>query len=178
MLLGSQDGLHTMWRIELLHPMIVHWPIVVSALAVMFWIVARAGRWWPPLRVFRGPATILILLAAGSAWLAVLTGSWADSVVGRDLYDPRPLKDHENNAKLVSWLLVAAAVLELGRYLPRVPRRLRVGSAAFVLMLLLSIAGLMAWTAHLGASLVYQQGAGVVMPEADAKTDDAPTASP
>jgi len=31
--------------------------------------------------------------------------------------------------------------------------------------LLLTAVGLMAWTAHLGASLVYQQGAGVIMPE-------------
>jgi UPF0716 family protein affecting phage T7 exclusion len=31
---------------------------------------------------------------------------------------------------------------------------------------LLAACGLMAWTAHLGASLVYQQGAGVIMPGA------------
>lgn len=163
-ILGAQDGLHTMWRVELLHPLTVHWPIVVTFLATLFWIVGHAGRWCSPLRVFQWPATILILLAAASAWLAVLTGYWADSVVGRDLYDPRPLKDHENNAELVSWLLVAAAVLEVFTRIRRVRRRLRMTASVILLALLLSICAVMAWTAHLGASLVYQQGAGVVMP--------------
>lgn len=166
-LLASQDGLHTMWRIELLHPVTVHWPIVVSLLAVLFWIAARLGRWWSPLRVFRVPATVLILLAAASAWLAVLTGYWADSVVGRDMYDPRPLKAHENNAELVSWLLIAASVLELARYFPRLHRRVRAGASVVLLAVLLASCGVMAWTAHLGASLVYQQGAGVVMPPSE-----------
>lgn len=164
---AAQDGLHTMWRIELLHPVTVHWPIVVTFLGVVFWVAARAGRFWPALRVFRLPATTLIVLAAATAWLAVLTGYRADAVVGRALYDPRPLKAHENNAELVSWMLVAAALLELARYLPRLNRRARTGATLLLLALLLTISGVMAWTAHLGASLVYQQGAGVIMPQPD-----------
>lgn len=170
-LLTAQDELHTMWRIELLHPMIVHWPIVLSFLAVIFWVTALARRWWSPLGVFRWPATVLILLAAASAWLAVLTGYWADSVVGRELFDPRPLKDHENNAELVSWLLVSAAVLEVVRYIPRIHGVARLVTSVILLILLLSICAIMAWTAHLGASLVYQQGAGVVMPQSAGPTD-------
>lgn len=171
-ILGAEDGLHTMWRIELLHPLAVHWPIVATFLATVFWSIGRAGRWWSPLGVFQWPATVLILLAAASAWLAVLTGYWADAVVGRDLFDPRPLKAHENNAELVSWLLVAAAALELFTRIPRMRGRLRMTASAALLALLLSSCGVMAWTAHLGASLVYQQGAGVVMPQAQPAESD------
>lgn len=160
------EGLETMWRIELLHPATVHAPVVLTFIGAAFWGLGLLGARWRRLRSFALPATVLLVMAAGTAGTAVLTGFWADEVVGRSLYDPRPLKDHENLAETVTWLLVAVAAVELVRWVPRLKGTARVVATAAVGVGLLAACGLMAWTAHLGASLVYQQGAGVIMPGA------------
>jgi len=161
---GEGKGLSSMWRIELLHPATVHAPIVLTFVGATLWMLGLLGRRWKRLETFALPATVLLVLAAVTAGLAVLTGFWADEVVGRSLYDPRPLKDHENLAETVTWILTAVAAVELARWIPRVKGKGRVVATAAVGAGLLAVCGLMAWTAHLGASLVYQQGAGVVMP--------------
>ncbi|MFP4054474.1 MAG: DUF2231 domain-containing protein [Phycisphaerae bacterium] len=158
------ESVASMWRIELLHPMVVHAPIALTLVGTVFWAAGLAGGRWKKLRRFALPATVLLLLAAAGSWLSVLTGHWADDVVGRSLYDPRVLKDHENVSEAVSWVLGGAVVVELARYLPAVKGLWQAMATVLAAGLLLTACGLMAWTAHLGASLVYQQGAGVIMP--------------
>lgn len=161
----TEEPLSSLWRIELLHPALAHFPIALIVLGTAFWLLGGFARRWPRCDCFALAGTVTLVVAALTGWAATQTGFWADEVVGRDLYDPRPLKDHENLALLFSWLATAgaaAAVLWQCKPLPRNPRRILWWLTTAVL-----IAGcvVVAYVAHLGAGLVYQQGAGVVMPQ-------------
>lgn len=160
-LLGSATGeLSSMWRIELLHPAVVHFPVALTVVGGLFWLLGRFGR----LGHFRIPAALILILATLGAWLGVQTGFWADAEVGRDLYDPRPLKDHENLGLAFAWLMSGISLAEtLCLAVIRNFRVLRAMNVLLGLALLLAF-GLVGYTAHLGAGLVYQQGAGVEMP--------------
>lgn len=154
------SGLSSMWRIELLHPAVVHFPVALTLLGSLFWILGGTRR----LASFRVPAAATLILATAGAWLAVQTGFWADSEVGRDLYDPRPLKDHENLGLGFAWLMSGIAVGELLRLLGVFRGRIRIGMSLGVGLALVAAVVLVGYTAHLGAGLVYQQGAAVEMP--------------
>ena len=158
--------LSSMWRIELLHPAVVHFPVALTLVGTGFWLLGVAAARWPRLSPFRLSSLVLLCLAAVSAWAAVQTGLWADDVVGRELFDPRPLKDHENNAFIVAWMLTAAALADLLRRWRPVPQWGRKLAPWLVAGLLVAACGVVAYVAHLGAGLVYQQGAGVILPGA------------
>ena len=155
----------SLWRIELLHPAVAHFPIALVLLGTAFWLLGGAAGKWPRLDAFAIAGTVAIVIAALTAWAATQTGFWADEVVGRALYDPRPLKDHENLAVLFSWVATGGAVGSvLWRYapLPKSARRFVWWSTAVALVASCIV---IAYVAHLGAGLVYQQGAGVTLPE-------------
>jgi hypothetical protein len=105
-----------------------------------------------------------MVLAALSAWGAVTTGLWADEIVGRELFDPRPLKDHENGAFTLAWLLTGGVVLDLVRRTSGLPSWARRWGDWVAPLALLAACGLVGYEAHLVAGLVFQQGAGVVLP--------------
>lgn len=158
------DGLGTLWRIELLHPAVVHFSVALTVVGTLFWLLGESAGRWTSLRSFRVAGPVTLLLAVGASWAAVQTGFMADAEVGRDLYDPRPLKDHENLGLAFSWLLSVAVGTDLVRRWERVPRGMRRWTGLLVAVGLLAACGLLAYTAHLGAGLVYLQGAGVEMP--------------
>jgi uncharacterized membrane protein len=164
LIIGSATGeLSSMWRIELLHPAVVHFPVALTVVGSLFWILGRFGK----LGYFRIPAALLLVFAALGAWLGVQTGFWADAEVGRELYDPRPLKDHENLSLAFAWLMSAIALVEiLCLTVIRHARALKAMNLLLGLALVLAF-GLVGFTAHLGAGLVYQQGAGVEMPSSE-----------
>ncbi len=163
-LAATGDGLSSMWRLELLHPMSVHFPIVLTVVGALFWFLGAAGGRWSRLQAFQPTSVVLLVLAALSAWWAVKTGLWADEIVGRELFDPRPLKDHENGAFTLAWLLTGGVVLDLAQRASRAPSWVRRWGAWVVPVVLLAACGLVGYVAHLGAGLVFQQGAGVVLP--------------
>lgn len=158
------DDLGSLWRIELLHPAVVHFAVALVVVGSLFWFLGCAAQRRPALTAFRvaGPTTLCLALLA--SWAAVQSGFWADSVVGRHLYDPRPLKDHENLGLAMAWTLTAAVLMDFTRYPKAIPRTFRRWLAVPVALLLLVTNALLAFAAHLGASLVYQQGAGVQWP--------------
>jgi uncharacterized membrane protein len=154
-----------MWRIELLHPAVVHFSVALTIVGSLFFFVGLLGARYPSCKPFGLTACYLLLLACLGTWASVQTGFWADHVVGRDLYDPRPLKDHERFGLAFSWVLTATVLIEVLRlFVPQV-RAFKRYLAVLVMAGLIASCGLVAWTSHLGAGLVYQQGAGVQMPQ-------------
>ena len=146
-----------MLRDELFHPAIVHFPVALLSLSgglALFWLLFR-----------RGQATLLIVLTLGviGGWLGILTGGWAEDVVNRVVCDPTVTHEHEKWAEWGVWAASFALPFvmfsTLGRKTP--PRfKLR----AFCTVILLFVAGSILYAGHLGASLVYQQGAAVYKP--------------
>lgn len=150
-----------MWRIEMLHPMVVHFPIALIVTGTLLWFGGLSGSRFAILRPLAPTGSVLIGIAAVASWAAVITGGWADSVVGRSLYDPRVAETHENRATLLAILISVTFGIDLLRHWYRRSRRL---ATVTVGALLIGCCGLLASTAHLGASLVYQQGAAVEAP--------------
>lgn len=164
---AAADGLGTMWRIELLHPAVVHFSVALTLVGSLFWCIGLWGGKSAACKPFAHTAWWLLLLACLGTWASVQSGFWADEVVGRGLYDPRPLKDHERFGLALAWVLTAAVVVDgLPRFVPPF-QRYHPYLKALVAVGLIAACGLVAWTAHLGAGLVYQQGAAVELPGSD-----------
>ncbi|MFM1847259.1 MAG: hypothetical protein RL417_733 [Pseudomonadota bacterium] len=153
-----------MWRIELLHPPLVHFPIAFLLLGTgleLLSLVVRQGR-----RAYlRTTSLLLFTLGVIGAWLAVWSGGEAEHIVNRVLCDPTVTEAHEEWATAVSWIFTGVLVLAALR------RRIARPGLVTVIVVLGAIAGSIGLTyvGHLGASLVYQQGAAVRQPSADCR---------
>lgn len=112
-------------------------------------------------------ATLLLFAGCLTAWLAIYTGNVADGVVARKLCDPTVLKDHEIAGERMTYLFTAAAILT-GLFLTNVfMTRLKQLAFCLAFILMLTGTGYLVYTGHAGASLVYEQGAGVKNHEVD-----------
>ncbi|MCJ8164082.1 hypothetical protein MKJ04_04455 [Pontibacter sp. E15-1] len=153
------------WRTEVWHPLTVHLPIAVLLLATLAKLIglplkpAQADFW-------QRTGAYLLYVGSVAAWVSVYTGDMADGVVSRKLCDPTVLKSHEQAAFTLAYLFSAAAVLELGMrlHLIRAFQRLL---GIVVVLLLVAGSGFLVYTAHLGATIVYQQAGGVHVPSSD-----------
>ncbi len=145
-------------RTETWHPLIVHFPIVLLLVSTAFkllFIIDKRETW-------DHGGSLLLYAGTIAAWIAVYTGSLADAVVVRDLCDPVVLESHENMAYLLSTLFTVASVLDiLWRFIPKLKI---VTIQVITVIVMVSGAAVLSYTGHLGASLVYQQAAGVYVP--------------
>ncbi len=148
-------------RTEVYHPLTVHFPIgllLLATVAVALQFFCRAKTSWQ--------RVIDISLYAGTAfiWLSVYTGDLADGIVSRSLCDPTVLKDHENFGFYTAYAYSAASLVNLILIFVKSGQRwLKI----LLLILTLTGAGLLIYVGHLGASLVYEQAAGVNTPAED-----------
>ncbi|MEX1213001.1 MAG: DUF2231 domain-containing protein [Balneolaceae bacterium] len=152
-----------MWRAELWHPMVVHFPIaLLLGAAVLRWIHLATGRNRFP--VLYSCSKGMLVVGALFSWLAIYTGDIADSIVTRALCDPTVLEAHEQLAMWTAFLFTIAAILDLIHdYWKWNDWKGSFATWTVAILLLAGSAGL-SYTAHLGASLVYQQGAAVYHP--------------
>lgn len=155
----------SMWRVELLHPMLIHLPLVLLPLAAILRLVHELL----PTRMrsqFLLPASRLLLaLGVVFVWPAIYTGELADSAVVRSLCDPTVVEEHENLSYITAYIFSAAALVEVGlawkNWRTGLLRRL---ANWLVILSMLGGSGVLLYVGHLGASLVYQQAAGVYQP--------------
>ena len=149
-----------------LHPVVVHFPIVLAVLLPIF----AAGALWAirkgttPRRAWLVPAAMALALAA-SAFVAVETGESQDERVER-VVPEQPLEAHEEAAETFLTLssglaLVVAAGLVRGR-VGSVARGL--GTAGAV-----GLVALAAYVGHSGGRLVYEYGAASAYTDGDAR---------
>ena len=151
-----------MLREELLHPLLVHFPVALILVAVAVLLVAS---------VWRAPQTkarlffcwrLLLAIGAITAWAAVFTGDMAEEVVNQTLCDPTATHTHGDLATYVAWIFSGVALLEIVAHY----YRSRLIAPLIILLAIIGV-GLLVYTAHLGALLVYQQGAAVYRPSAE-----------
>jgi uncharacterized membrane protein len=146
------------------HPLIIHFPIVLVLLAVPMDVVHLVS---PRTRVMSNVAVTLYVLGALSAVSAYVSGRIAAGAVFTPGMAHSMVESHERWATLTAAWLVGLAVVRLGA---RIARRGE-GNAARVLFVALGIAAaiLIQQTAERGARLVFEQGVGVIpgaVPEA------------
>lgn len=148
-----------LWRTEVFHPLSVHFPIALLIMGTFFKIFSL----WKKGSFLHLPGTILLILGTISGWLAIYTGNLADGIVARTICDPTVLKDHENTAYTMTWIFTAAAGIDLLYYIKALPRQKFLLKGLVVIMLIAG-SGFLIYAGHLGASLVYNQAAGVYQP--------------
>lgn len=153
------------WRTELWHPMIVHFPVVLLMGAAVLRIVCKFFA--NEKRAFlKNTSRLSLYIGVVTAWVAIYTGSLADGIVVRELCDPTVLEDHENAAYTLGYVFTAAVFFDVLDFVSW--EKLSFINKPFkewiIISLLLAGSIYLGYTAHLGASLVYQQGAAVYQP--------------
>ena len=153
-------------RTEVWHALSVHFPIALLPVAtiaflISFFVKDINKRHW------QMAATLLLFAGCLMAWVAVYTGNVADGIVARKLCDPTVLKDHEIAGQNMTWLFTIAVVLHFGFLTDFLRPRLRVLSLYLAMLFMLAGTGYLISAGHLGATLVYDQGAGVKNHEVD-----------
>lgn len=150
------------WRTEVFHPLSVHFPIALLLVATLFKIVSL----WSRNKVWPQAGSILLGLGILGAWIAIFTGNQADGIVSRKLCDPTVLKEHENMAYITAWIFTAGFALDLALTYGLLNFKKKIFKFILVLGMLTGSA-LLGYAGHLGATLVYQQAAGVYTPSED-----------
>lgn len=147
-------------RPEVWHALSVHFPIAILPVATITLLVSfflngnKRDNW-------RTAATLLLFAGTLMAWIALYTGGVADGIVARKICDPTVLKDHEIAGEAMTWIFTAASALQLISMTNLVRPRLRAAGIFIALVLMLTGTGYLVYTGHVGATLVYDQGAGV-----------------
>lgn len=157
------------WRTEVWHPLSVHFPISLLLIALLFKVIAliTTDLTW------NKAGSALLLLGILGAWIAIYTGDLADGIVSRKICDPTVLKAHENASYTLAWLFTIASLLDVAQFrLVKISRIYKKVLKLIVLTLMLIGSGFLIYSGHLGATLVYQQGAGVYTPSGDCKEFD------
>jgi len=151
-----------MWRVELIHPFVIHIPIALLIVGSMFWICSL----WLHKRYnfLRPSARLLLFIGTIGAWIAVYTGSLADAEVVRSLCDPTVVEQHESYAYIVGYLFSAFVIIDwlaVNGYIDFLKKQL---IHLLLALLLVAGCGFLAYVGHLGSKLVYQQSAAVYQP--------------
>jgi uncharacterized membrane protein len=158
------DGLPSLWRPELYHPMAVHFPIVLLMTGTVFWLLGsieyQNQRWG----FLRPSGQLLLAAGAVSVWVAVYTGDMADAEVVRSLCDPTVVEEHEELAYVVGYIFTGTVALDLARARISGLQKWSQWFGGLIGVALIAGSVLLGYVGHLGASLVYQQGAGVYHP--------------
>lgn len=158
------SDLPSMWRVELLHPLVVHFPVALLMTGAAAWLAGHCvdadGRWG-----FLKPAGRLALgVGVVSAWIAVYTGDLANTEVARSLCDPTVVEEHEDLAYLTAALFSGAIGLDAAAALIPKLASWRRATSWVVGLVLVGATALLGYVGHLGSTLVYQQGAAVYDP--------------
>lgn len=152
----------SMWRVELIHPLVVHIPVALLIFGSLFWISSLFLH--ERYSFLRPSGRLLVFLGTIGAWIAVYTGTLADGQVARTLCDPTVAKEHERFAFTVGYVFSAFVVIDwlgMRNYLTFIHEKyLRYGLA----VLLIAGCGFLGYVGHLGGTLVYQQSAAVYQP--------------
>ena len=151
------------WRTEVFHPLSVHFPIALLLAAFLFKLVS----FWSKKSMWKEAGSLLLLFGVFGIWISIYTGNLANGIVARKICDPTVLKDHQNFAYTTAWIFSGALLLDsLINFIKKEFLKNRLYKLLLVVLLTVG-SGFLTYVGHLGATLVYQQGAGVYQPSED-----------
>lgn len=154
----------SLWRTELWHPLIVHLPIVTLLLATVAGLLEFMTKSAVHKLFLRQTISVMLVLGVFGGWIGIYTGQLSYNIVVRKICDPEPLQSHQ------WWSYVSMIVFTIALLLRIIQRYFNPLILKIIItMLLLTGGGTLLYTGHLGASVVYQQGAGTYKPSADCK---------
>lgn len=143
------------YRIPVLHPLAVHFPLtllLVAAIAALIWMFRGTPFW-------RQCTAFLVFLSVPTALVAYLTGDvMAEQSEGVPIVDE--LVDLHEQMGLYTLIASIVAAVALGvmialSYYRGTSKRDPIGSRVAVGLLILIAAALVAWTAHIGATMTW-----------------------
>jgi uncharacterized membrane protein len=137
-----------------LHPSIVHTPIAMIIISLMFDVVGRMTdlAWW------RKAAFAMLVVGVMGAGAAVLSGDAAEDKAEDQGVPKHAIEEHQEAGLLTLWVGVAAVV---ARALAALPGPARTAFSVLALVAHLATAGSVAVAGYRGGNLVFQHGAGV-----------------
>jgi len=132
-----------------LHPLIVHAPIALIIVSLVFELVGRAtdSDWW------KNAAFAMLIVGALGAWAAVWTGGPAGDAAERQGVTEHAVDDHEEAGRLTLWFAISAVVGWTGAARPV--------AGGLALLLHVSAAVAVGVAAYRGGRLVFDHGAAV-----------------
>ena len=162
-----------------LHPIIIHFPIVLLLLSPLF-IVISAALHPPHGRPYMIAALIVLFLGTGSLFIAASTGEAAAELAERGGAMNAVLESHETLASVTRIVFSVLSVLLLGvfvvpRFLGREESKLAATylPAVFLVLYLFGIV-LVVTTAHAGGRLVHEFGVHAIIPGPSDRSNASP----
>lgn len=135
-----------------LHPFAVHFPIALLLLSLVtetIWIVRKQEFW-------RDMAFWLLLFGASGAFLAAITGGWAEDALRMSHELHEKVEQHETVGYIIAWLYAALLVWKILRR-----KAMSVTENRSYWGAMLVATALLLYSGFLGGKLVYEYGAGV-----------------
>lgn len=156
----------SMWQTELWHPLIVHLPVatlLLASVAGLFSYTVSNAEWRKFIRRFTGA---LLLIGVVTGWAAIYTGQLAYNIEVRKICDPKMLQQHQwwSYFTIIAYTVALVLLFLQERFGSK--SITKVISVFYGLLLMTGLAGLL-YAGHLGAEVVYRQGAGVFKPKND-----------
>lgn len=155
----------SIWREEVWHPLSVHMPIATLLLSSVAAMISLAVKNKACHLFLKQLVFTLLVIGVLSGWVAIYTGELAYTIEVRKICDPKVLQEHQ------WWSYATLITYSVALCLKTIPKFIAFNFSNLIgpinqVLLIVAFFGLL-YTGHLGASLVYQQGAGTYTPTAD-----------
>ncbi len=155
-----------LWRIELLHPLVVHFTVAFLLLGVALWPF-RLLEHWSRFRFVSPTSRFLLCLGVLVGWLAVWSGHEAYAEVARTLCVPDVADKHQFYGQTALWIFSIGVGVDLLNVWAGWLDSLRSFWVGSLLIVFATGSAFLVSAGEHGAHLVYEQAAAVNPPDAE-----------